>query len=196
MKKLLRLSVFALAAMFVFSSCNKDDDDNGNGNGNGNGGNNNSSGELNYDGKTYSLKSGLIEDYGFDGTHINWDFSMVNTEYKQITDSFDTYYEPDTIGLNVFVYFELFSSDTNSFQPGTFNYAMGSNNDYFEYAEFYLDVNSDGMIDYWGSEVFEVTGGSVTVTRNSATNYKVDFDVDFSNGKSATGSYSGSFFMD
>ena len=199
MKKLLRLSVFALAAMFVFSSCNKDDDDNGNGNGNGNGGGNNSSGELTYDGQKFDLKSGLIEDYGSDGTHYNWDFSMVNTKFVQVSDSFDTYYEPDTIGIRSFTYFELFSAGTNEFSTGTFNFdstsSVSSDKNYFNYAELFLDLNENGTIDF-GTEYFSVTGGRVTVTKNSESNYKIEFDVNLNNGKSASGTYSGPFFMD
>jgi len=197
MKKLLRLSVFALAAMFVFSSCNKDDDDNGNGNGNGGG--NNSSGELTYDGQKFDLKSGLIEDYRSDGFHYNWDFSMVNTKFVQVTDSFDTYYEPDTIGIRSFTYFELFSAGTNEFRAGTFNYdttfSIPTDKNYFNYAELFLDLNENGTIDF-GTEYFSVTGGSVTVTKNSESNYKLEFDVKLNNGKSASGNYSGPFFMD
>lgn len=129
-------------------------------------GGSNISGNISVNGAEKSADYGEVVDWGHDGSHYNYDFTMY--------DSDDTYE----------LYFEAFSLGTSGFQAGTFNYnAFGSS--YFSNIQY---------IDYEEFIDFEAIGGSVVVTKLSGTyEYRLVFDVLLDDESELTGTVEGNF---
>jgi hypothetical protein len=129
----------------------------------------NISGNISKGGSEKSADYGDIVDYGNDGSHYNYDFTMYDME--------DTYE----------LYFEAFSLGTSGFQAGTFNYdAFGSN--YFSTIMYF---------DYETLNDYSAIGGSVTVTKLSGTyEYRLVFDVLLDDESELTGTVEGEFAYD
>lgn len=172
--------LLAIASAFLMS-CEKDDDDDDGG-----------SNSIVFDGTSYSIKDGLISDYGAYDTHWNYDFVLVNAALTEVTEDGYTYF--DAPEATFYVYAELFSPGTSSFQTGTFQYmsydasAEDVDGKYYFYDVTVGTRNADGTneMDY------EATAGTVKVT-GSGSNYTIEFDVTVEGGKTVKGSYSGTF---
>ena len=154
------------------------------------------------DGKNFVAKSGVIEDYGSDGTDVdgdgendfyNYDFYITDANIVQKGDSYEV--EGNS---SMLVYVETYSPSGSSFKPGTFNFSTGENpakGDYmFVAAYLVLDKNNSGTVgdEILNSDYSEVTAGKVTIS-GSNRNYTVAFDVTLENNKKLTGSYAGNF---
>lgn len=126
----------------------------------------NISGNISKDGVGKSADFGNIVDYGHDGSHYNYDFTI--------------YDNSETFEL----YFEAFSLGTSGFQAGTFNYNV------FGSSHFSTIVYSD----FEESIVFGAIGGSVVVTKLSGTyEYRLVFDVLLEDESELTGTVEGNF---
>ena len=136
-------------------------------------------GTVTVDGITYSLVDGLIEDYGGDGTHYNYDFVLVDDAIAMEND------EPvPGEGTKIGVYAELFSAGDASFDVGTFEYldeavSPGFTQSYFNYltiTTFDDPIGDDPDPDADG--YFIAVGGSVTVVENAELNYTLTYNID------------------
>jgi hypothetical protein len=183
--------LLAFASLFIVACEKDDDDDDDNGNN-----------TIVFDGTSYTIVDGLVEDYGeYDPiesgeyTHWNYDFSLLDVEFTQETEEGYTYWDaPESASF--FAYAELFSPGTTSFQAGTFEFieydsATPENIDgKFFFNEAYMGIKVDG--DETG---FEATAGTVKVS-GSGSNWTIEFDLTLEGGKTAKGSYSGTFKME
>ncbi len=196
--KMLTLALGVIVISFL-SSCSKDDSDDLVTN------------QISFDGKTYTMVGGLIEDYGSGSpadnsnsdTHYNYDFTIADVAFQQFTDEFDDI-EYNATNATFGVYVELFSPTTTSFEVGTFSFITESQSDilasiegnyFFSAAEAYIPT---GTVDADGDPVyteFEATGGTVTVSGSGPTNFTITYDLQFSGGKTLTGTYNASFIF-
>ncbi len=139
----------------------------------------NSGVEVMIDGINYTLVDGLIDDFGGDGTHYNYDFFLVNDEIKM--EDGDLVPGEET---TIFVYAELFSAGNSSFNPGTFEYldvfsTPRNDQSYFNYfAIATYDDPSDVVNEQDPAKWFIAVGGSVTVTQNTGLNYTIAYNLD------------------
>ena len=146
-----------LSATIIFSSCSKDDD----------GGQVNSTNTLTVDDIEVSITQAIVEDFGADGNHYNYDFTLSgntnNTPYA--------------------LYLELFSplSAGQTFQNGSFNFVntFDGNDDNF----IFLTADLNGV---------DIVSGQVTVT-GSNNNYTLEGSFTLSNDNAVTIDYSGEF---
>lgn len=142
-----------------------------------------------YDGTTYQINRGLIEDYGPDNSHYNYD--MILTD--------GTIGDNDVDNETFIFYLELFSAETSGFKTGTFTYVyeeelseMEAGKSYFtSNSSLYIDVNNDGIVNDDDEEI-SVTGGTLTIS-GSGANYTLVYDLTLENGKTLKGGYEGSF---
>ncbi|MCC9166929.1 hypothetical protein [Pontibacter harenae] len=180
-----RSLTFVLLAGFALASCSDDDDDNATPS---------LDDKVEYDGQTYNLRTGVVEDYGTGDVegHYNYDF--------YVTDGTLVVEDDEAASLEnakILVYTELFSSGEAAFTTGTFTFVQDAESSQangkhvFENAEVIVDSNNDNILDE-NDDVFEATGGTVTVS-GSNNNYTLDFNLTLNNGKTARGNYSGNF---
>ncbi len=140
----------------------------------------NNGGEVTIEGITYNLVDGLIDDFGGDGTHYNYDFILVDDAILLDEDDDFIPGEETTIGI----YVELFSAGDASFEAGTFDYLDESISPSFTQSYFnYLNIstfteaigtNEDPEADGY----FVAVGGTVTVVENSELNYTLTYAID------------------
>ena len=201
MKNLTSLTLILGITVGTFlSSCSSDDSDPTVG-----------GGSITFDGTARNLVDGLVADYGparpsdesTSDTHYNFDFTIVDVQFQQVTEDGETYYSAQNANFGVYV--ELFSPGTSGFQAGTFNFveedpvtedpslADIDGKSFFTYADVYIGT---GATDSDGDPIFEehsATGGSVVVTGSGQTNYTLTYNLQFSGGRTLVGSYAGSF---
>ncbi len=209
----LYIAILAVGLMTIQTSCS--DDDGGTtttagGSGTGTGGSSGTgNGTISFDGTDYTMKAGLIVDYGAAAivsnteTHYNYDFYVADETFKQFADpAFGPYYgygPTTTIGI----YLELFSPDTTGFSTGTFNFVDGSSltssntagQRFFSYAYATLDSNGNTDGDLDGPET-PFTGGSVIVSSTGNNNYTINYNLTAAGGKNLSGSFTGSFIYE
>ncbi len=146
----------------------------------------NSDNNFQYDGKTYSLESGIIEDYGEEKPGFrNYDFFLTEKQ-----ENFEDESEEAEINSDYIIYFWLESLDASSFTGGTFNYddsdeAVASHL-YDGALIFIINASEDDFEEYF------VTAGSVDVSISGDT-YTLDFDVTLNNDKTLVGSFTYDF---
>ena len=188
--KILKISTLFFLSVLIggVMSCSSDDDDNGSAN------------AFTFDGISYTMVDGVVEDYGAsapsisggDDSHYNFDFTISD----DVMTPSGAYFGSETTFA---VYVELFAPSTTEFQTGTFNYMDGETSDaldingqfFFSAAEVIVVSGVvDGSVN--GTE-YQVTGGSVTVSGSSATSYIVEYDLNIAGGKTLTGTYSAGF---
>ncbi|MGV3762831.1 hypothetical protein [Parapedobacter sp.] len=139
--------------------------------------------ELTYNGQTFPLNYGAIDDYEYDGSHTNYEFHL-----------FHIISETDPV-VPTYLYIDLFSPN-DSFKGGTFHYIDTDNGEvdlegkyYFDYGYFSRNVNVETQE---VEEFAAITGGTVKVS-GSGSDYKLEFDLAMDNGKTVKGSYGGTF---
>lgn len=163
----------SMTVMFTITACDSDDpvssvpgehDNGGNGDNGGGGGDGDTSNSFTYDGTTFTLGSGEVEDYGdyLEG-YRNYDFWL---------------YENTSTNSSYVIYFELFSLGESSFGSGTYSYSSTPvQGNFFEYADLYFPEMETYL---------EVTGGDVEVAISGNT-YTLVFDLMLDDGKSLVG---------
>lgn len=174
MKKIKYFALLAFVAI-AFVSCNKDDDNN----------NDSSKNSFSYDGKTYKIKAGLIENDGSYGADSSTDFyiSLVTTGIKKDSDGD---FEP-TVNKFSIVSFDLYSSNSNDVKKGTYTFTEEGEEPFDFYGECIFDVKYDNED---SGQYFEVTSGKVTILKNGNP-YELKFDLTLENGKKVSGYYKG-----
>ncbi len=172
MKNYIVLGLLILAT--VVSGCKKDEEDK------------KPSSYFEYDGKTYELKHGFLENWGPTG------LSSYNLDLILLSDSFVLHETGDVLdsitGVGEGLYFEMFASKNDELPAGDYNYNASSyQSGTYDYADFIINYN----LETEQGTFFEIAGGKVAVTRNGA-NYELTFDCTTSNGKSLKGQFKGS----
>lgn len=163
---------------------------------------------ITFDGNTYTMVAGVVEDYGAfnpeddaeTDSHYNYDFTIADAAFVMEVDEFnDVEYEAP--GATFGVYVELFSSGASDFQTGTFTFigheesdaGAGAGTSFFSAAEAYIPT---GGTDSDGDPEFiehEATGGSVTVSGSGPTDFTITYNLQFSGGRTLTGTYNAGF---
>ncbi len=185
-----RLTLWMLAILaigFSVTACNNDDDDD---DGRGNTSSMQSSGTATFQGQTYDLVDGYIDDYGSGSTHYNYDFNLFDMEVEVITVDGETVAIPN-LNSGFYIYMELFSNGTAGFQTGTFDYEPGfdyDGKDYFDFIVLLVDNDEDG--DLFNNPGITADGGSVTIDRNG-DDWTIDFNLELDNGSTLTGNFEG-----
>lgn len=158
---------------------------------------------ITYDGLSYTMKDGVLEDYGsgsphVENTHYNYNVVIADAPLKLITgNDGETHWrfgDGSTFGIDI----ELYSPGTNSFNTGTFNYLDwyddGLTQADFDGKYFFAD-GSVFFISGNTQSVYLVTSGTIKVS-GSSLDYSIEFDLIINNGKAIKGNYSGSFKYD
>ena len=165
LKTLLLISAIALQI-----SCSKDDE-----------GTVTIQNEFTYDGKAYSLSQGILTDYG-DVTNgsRDYDISLFSAGLTVPT-------EGDPVGTGNFVYLDLNSSSTTSFEPGTFTWDefRGPN----KIVDAGLAIDFDFATSTESDAIF-IKDGTVTVQKEGNT-YTITFTLTTTDNKAVTGYYKG-----
>ena len=162
MKKLYLLFI----AIAVLSSCKKDD--------------NGPSNNVKYDGRTYELSKGYLENYGewYDNTY-NFDLTLVSSDV--------TITESSASGVGNLVYFEMLSPSPTELAAGTYTFASSFNTaNTFDQGMVGLDFD---VANFTGT-ILSLVGGTVEVSK-SGTTYDITFNGVLATGKSVSGKYSG-----
>ena len=140
--------------------------------------------ELSYNGQTYPLNYGAIEDYEYDGSHTNYEFHL-----------FHVISESDPV-IPTYLFVDLFSPNESGFKGGTFHYIDTDNGEVDLEGKYYFDDGSFARnINVETEEIEEysdIKGGTVKVS-GSGSDYKLEFDLVLENGKNVKGSYGGTF---
>ncbi|WP_207433504.1 hypothetical protein [Sabulibacter ruber] len=159
------------------------------------------SNQIEYNNTRYNADLALSWDFGPIGfsedveTHYAQEFALLDTVTK-------------TLSVKAALDMFLLSSGTTTFKTGTFDYVNLDDEIDFEDEEsvaaatakyrdknlilqtaFLLDSNNDEEFDE-DTEVFEVTGGSITVS-GTAPNYTIECDVQLQNNNGLKAHYSG-----
>ena len=211
--KLLKLctAILAIGLITIQTSCSDDDGattTTAGGSGTG-GGAGTGSGTISFDGTDYTMKAGLVIDYGATDivgntkTHYNYDFYVADETLKQFADSANGPYYGYGPTTSIGIYLELFSPDTTGFSTGTFNFVDGNSRTsantggqrFFSYAYATLDSNGNTDGDLDGPET-QFTGGAVIVSSTGTNNYTINYSLTAAGGKNLSGSYTGSFIYE
>jgi hypothetical protein len=175
MKKNLNGLWILIALSTIIGGCKKDSKDEDRSN------------AINYEGQEYSLSSGYLEYYGKVAAResYNMDLTFLSSGLK----IHETNGEIDSVyGIGNVLYFEIFTSDSNSLESRTYNfdpeetYAPGT----FDNGVVGLDLNVltfDGVY-------FPVVSGTVKVERNG-DEYEVTVNCKNGTGKTITGYFKG-----
>ena len=160
-----------ILSAFIFNSCDKDTVSR------------TSSGSSNYflyDGKTYNLDKGFIENYG-DNENGSYDFDVF-----LVSESIDySIPDEDYIGLGEVVYLDLNTSSENGLVNGKYNFS--SDRDTFTLVDGLIGIKID-IITEEGEELVEIVAGEVDVSV-SENNTVLDFDLTTRTNKRVTGKF-------
>lgn len=171
MKKNHFLIIGLILSVFIFNSCDKDTVSR------------TSSGSSNfflYDGKTYNLDKGFIENYG-DNENASYDFDVF-----LVSDNIDySIPDEDYIGVGEIVYLDLNTSSDNGLVNGKYNFS--SDRDTFTLVDGLIGIKMDISTEE-GEELLEIVAGEVDVSV-SESNTVLDFDLTTSTNKRVTGKF-------
>jgi len=164
----------SISLLLFFTSCGDDDS--------GDNGMNQETPTFTFDGNGYTIDGGEVYDYGAvnyvdagDASHYNYDFVVYDGTVDVQNQTFDG---------SFFVYAELLSSGTGSFQPGTFTFVLpqeasevaGMN--YFAIADLAFDANQNNSVEDAEDQYFIAFGGTIEVTDNGNNNFTLTYDLD------------------
>jgi hypothetical protein len=132
-------------------------------------------GFFTYDGTTYNVHSAAIYDYNATNGSYNLDFEAASSGVNLI----------EYTGIGNGFWLELFSPNP-TLASGTYNYNTNFNPFTFWGAEIYINWDFDA----WNGTSVSANGGTINVTVNG-DEYIVDFTLMLTDGKTATGNYTG-----
>ncbi|UII25342.1 hypothetical protein LVD15_18825 [Fulvivirga maritima] len=172
MKKVVLFSYVALLGLFF--SCGSDDD----------GDTAAANGTIEIGDDSYSATSGIMVDFGSDGTHYNIDFTISDGTVNTTTGDYDG---------SFMVYAELFAPGS-SFSTGTFTYDQSPEDSdyYFTSASITLDANDNNELGDLSDDYYFATGGTIILS-GGGDNYTITYNLTLNNGSTLTGSASGRF---
>jgi hypothetical protein len=173
-QRLVRSLRFGLMTGIVFMGCAKDQPEVGS--------------HFKYDGKTYSLSKGFFENYGkSNGTGgFNLDLTLLSSQINMVEQNGGVEY---LTGKGQAMYFELFSSLASNLEKGSYTFdadGIGAHGT-FVYASMIIDVNFPQST----AQEIKVKSGTLTVIKNSSSDYELVWDCVLENGKNFTGQYRG-----
>lgn len=168
--KNLFFALIAMIAFTVFSGCNKDDDDMGT----------TVKNEFTYDGTTYSLAKGYLNDVGanFNGTY-DFDVFLASTGISMSGSSF--------IGTGDQIYLDLNTNSATGLEVGTYNWSNTR-------TAFSIVPGSQAYINYsFGNatgQIISATAGTVDIAIDGMET-TFTFNLTFANGKTIIGEWKG-----
>ena len=171
MKKLWFLSVIGTLAiaLILFSSCSNDGD----------GGGGEGTGSFTYDGTTYTITNGYIDDWSILG-EPDFDITLA-------TAGLDAW---EWTGTGDYVYLDLVAPSSIG-QAGTYDWAATGG---FELFDCGIGLNWVASSDTgtWINGDFGLASGAdyVTISKSGST-YTIDFSITLDDGKVVTGNYTG-----
>ena len=134
-----------------------------------------------YDGKTYKIANGYLENFGLIETSYNLDLILMTSGITYNSASG----EPS--GEGSYLYFEMFSSSSTQLNPGTYNFDYYTwNAGTFDYAEIGVNVNFATE----AGTYLSIVAGTVKV-KLTDTKYEITIDCTLENNKKVTGYYKG-----
>jgi|SRR5690625_151875 len=152
------------------------------------------SGSFTYDGKTYNIKSGIVDNEGIywsDDGSTEYEFSLITS--KLSIDPIQGFV-PEEEKISV-INFNLFSQNASKPKTGEYNLDWWNNVDYtVEEASVVINLSytfQDGdLVDFDYDEDVEAESGKVNIHK-SGNVYELDFDFTMENGKQLTGEFKG-----
>ena len=197
MKTLKYLAVVCFLSIFV--ACSSDDDNNNNDDGPA------AMGTFTYNGKTYQLTTGVIENEGEgygDYDSIEYLISFTTSELGK-DDEGDFYPTDDKFSI---IDFSLFSENGEKPKVGTYHFDSDNNVDFtFDYVTALINVEVDwdevdpGAIDLDDPNVSiedltSAKSGTIEIHESGET-YDIDFEFTMYNNKKIKGNYTGDLHM-
>jgi hypothetical protein len=164
MKKL----YFLLVVLAVMSACKKDE-------------NTTPKNNITYDGKTYELAKGYLENYGY------VDDGLYNFDMTLVSDGLTLTENGDASGVGNIIYFEMLSPSPTELSAGTYTFSVNFNTAY-TFATGFVGLDFD-IANFTGT-FLNLVGGTVTVAKDGG-NYKITFNGVQASAKAVTGSYEG-----
>ena len=162
--KQLRIALFLLLMSFVaLNSCEDDSKPKNN---------------FKYDGKTYTLSDGYLEDYGANNGSYDWDVFIISSKLTYNGDWFT--------GTGDIVYFDLNTASENGLVTGTYTYS--SERDVFTFVDGAIGLNYN--MDTESGAIVEVIGGTVEITV-SGNEVLFEFNLIAETGKTIKGRFKG-----
>jgi hypothetical protein len=174
MKSLKTIILFLFAAIWITTSCKKDDDNN-----------QDSSNYLEYKGSKYALSKGFVEDYGRlnEGVY-DVDITLVSSGINIIVENGEV---EDLTGTGNLIYIDFRSAVPKAVGSGTYTFDLTDEAGTMIFGIIALDYN---VVTEVGIELL-VTGGQVTVVR-SGNNYELDFNLIVNGSETVKGKFKGS----
>jgi hypothetical protein len=172
MKKIKLFSIIFIAALAtVTTSCDPDDDIAAVALAN----------EVTYDGSTYALSKGFLEDYGDNGNG-SYDFDVTLVSSGINYDSTNA----EFTGSGQVLYLDLNSDSMAGLSNGTYNFSTARTEFSLLTAVVVVDFDATAMT---GTGV-QATGGNVVLTKNG-TQYTILVECTIASGGTISGSYEG-----
>ena len=170
-----KILTIILLSLIIFAGCKKDSKESTFNN------------YIKYDGKTYDLDKGLIENWGQwdEDEAYNLDLYLISSGITLIEsgDDWDI-----ASGKGHGIYFEMYASSSTQLDNGTYDYdAWGWEAGTFDYG--WVSINYDVALD--DAEIDQdIEGGTVTINKSGDT-YEITINCTDEDGKSVTGYYKG-----
>jgi len=131
-----------------------------------------------YDGKTYSLSDGYIEDYGANNGSFDWDVYIVSSKLNYNGDWFT--------GTGQVIYLDLNTSWENGLVSGTYTYSAERST--FTFVDGGVGINFN--MDTETGTIVEIIGGTVEITI-TANEVLFEFNLIAEAGKTIKGRFKG-----
>ena len=160
MKRITKLSCLLFISLLI-ASCSSDDDSTSA----------NFSNTVEYGDDVFDVEEAQIVDYGADESYYNYDYTLEGTSSD---------------GVSFRFYAELYSTGTESFDAGSFEYYDDSSDE--EYPDFFYEYSYITIDDV----TYYVDGGDIVVSGNDTT-YSISGALTTENGDVINVSYSGEF---
>ena len=142
-----------------------------------------SAGSFTYDGTTYQVSQGWLEYVGTDDGPHNFEFNMASSGVDIVA----------MTGIGDAVLIDFMSS-TSPIAEGTYTF-HGSGPPYAPntFLDLWVIINFNLETDV--GDIYMAEAGTVTITEVSDSTISLDFEVTLDDGKTATGTWSGSVTM-
>lgn len=175
-----KILLFLFLSGIFFIACNKDDDDNGTKN------------SVSFDGETYELSTGFIEEYGQNDDN-SADFDIIFASSGIVYDE----KEDEYTGTGEAIYLDLNSPSLTELAAGTYTYdglyysdpdATRQPNTFVDAGLFIgFNIETENGATYWSDEN---STGTVKISKSGST-YTIEFTFTVDGGKEVRGYFEG-----
>jgi len=173
MKKLFKLTIAIVAMAVLYSGCKKNEDSSG------------SNSSFTYDGKSYPLSIGVLENYGTNGEVFETDLTLLSSGLKIVEANGEV---QSMSGTGHILQFELISTTGTKLDIGKYIFDNnGSTAGTLYDGGALINYSSETQV---GTQL-NITAGSVTVTKNSSE-YELSYDCTTDDNKNIKGTFKGS----